>query len=88
MPWARKHGLEFAPAKYQLNHLTDKHPNKVDLNANVILPGPDQPIKARTKVKYLGLTLYTNLTWRPHIEGIKSKVTKSVGALFKISGST
>lgn len=60
----------------------------MDLNARIILPGQAKPIKAKPKAKYLGVLLDNKLTWKPHIESIKSKVTKSVGALAKISGST
>ena len=85
-PWAKKHGSEFAPAKYQLIHLTNKRLDKDALEASVKLP--QYEIKPKDVAKYLGLIFDTRLTWKPHIESIKSKVTKSVGALYKITGST
>ena len=59
----------------------------VDINASITLPGYDDPIKPKPKAKYLGLIFDSKLTWKPYIESLKSRVTKSVGALAKISGS-
>ncbi len=87
MTWVRTHGSEFAPAKYQLAHFTNKMKN-VNMDACVTLPGHNEPIKPKPEVKYLGVKFDSKLTWKPHIESIKTKVTKSVGALAKISGST
>ena len=59
----------------------------VDINASIILLGYDDPIKPKPKAKYLGLIFDSKLIWKPYIESIKSRVTKSVGALAKILGS-
>ena len=83
MPWARTHGSEFAPAKYQLIHLTRK--NTFDKKQQIHLPG--QIISPKSTAKYLGLIIDEKLRWKEQIEGIKNKAAKSAGAIARISGS-
>ena len=83
IPWARKHGSEFSPAKYQLLHLTRK--SKADINQVVQLP--DQQIKPSKTAKYLGLIFDTKLTWKEHINASKEKSLRSTGALARLTGT-
>src|SRR6218665_419858 len=40
-----------------------------------------------SKVKFLGVIIDEHLTWKPHIEHVKSKVTKIVGVMYRLKGS-
>src|SRR6218665_414601 len=40
-----------------------------------------------SKVKFLGVIIDEHLTWKPHIEHVKSKVTKIVGIVYRLTGS-
>lgn len=86
--WSRKHASQFAPAKYELVHLT-RQPKKFNLNATVTIPGDDpQVIKPALSIKYLGVRLDTALKWGPHITAATSKATKSIQALGVLAAST
>ena len=43
----------------------------------------DEEIKRQTSVRFLGVLFYENLQWTSQIKLIKSKVSKSVGILYK-----
>src|SRR6218665_2450039 len=40
-----------------------------------------------SKVKFLGVIIDEHPTWKPHIEHVKSKVTKIVGVMYRLKGS-
>src|SRR6218665_829132 len=40
-----------------------------------------------SKVKFLGVIIDEHLTWKPHIDHVKSKVTKIVGVMYRLKGS-
>ena len=40
-------------------------------------------IKRESSIKFLGVLLYENLTWKPQIETIKRKISKSIGMMYK-----
>ena len=40
-------------------------------------------IKRKSVNKFLGVSLYENLTWRAHINTIKTKIAKNIGLLYK-----
>ena len=44
----------------------------------------DNPVKQEKYVKYLGILLDSNLTWKPHICEISKKVRRGIGILSKI----
>ena len=44
-------------------------------------------IKQVSSVKFLGVTIDENLTWRPHLDNLKKKLACSLGALFRIKDS-
>ena len=39
------------------------------------------------KVKFLGVIIDKHLTWKPHIDHVKSKVNKIVGIIYRLKGS-
>ena len=44
-------------------------------------------IKQVSSVKFLGVTIDENLTWRPHLDNLKKKLACSLGALYRIKDS-
>ena len=83
--WARKHGCIFAPAKYQLIHLS-RNPKKFNMGASINIVGNE--VSPQPEVKVLGLHIDTALKWGPHVKKIQEKMTKQTMALTKISTST
>ncbi|KAH8748293.1 hypothetical protein F5882DRAFT_250546, partial [Hyaloscypha sp. PMI_1271] len=82
--WASKHASIFAPNKFQLTHHTRRR--RINLTQPVTI---DQKTIAPGKAsKYLGLTIDGELNWKLHIEEVKVKATKSIGALTSLAGST
>jgi ribonuclease HI/exonuclease III len=83
--WANTHASVFAPDKFQLTHFTRTR-KKIDMNHPVQTIWGE--IKPRPNCKYLGLTMDAKLTWKPHIEEIRRKATKTVNALSNLGSST
>lgn len=82
--WANTHASKFAPEKFQLTHFTRARTRHdvsqcIDTTWCHIEPSPT--------CKYLGVTMDTKLQWKPHIEGIQRKVTKTVNALGALGNS-
>ena len=50
-------------------------------NLNVTIHGHD--IERVQQTKFLGITLHQNLSWTAHINAINSKVSKTIGILYK-----
>ena len=50
-----------------------------------ILKINDTEIKRKHSLKFLGVIIDENLTWKTHIEHLESKIAKNVGVLFKAS---
>ena len=83
--WASTHASVFAPEKFQLSHLTRS--NNVP---NIELPINSKygEIKPQRTCKYLGVTIDTRMRWKPQIDSIQQKVSKSISALKSLAGST
>ena len=84
----------FCDNKLSLN--TDKTKyvlfNKAKSKDNLPLVLPDLfiidvKIKRKNSLKFLGVTIDENLTWKTHVELVQNKISKSVGILFKASRS-
>ena len=84
VPWARTHGVKFAPAKYRHIHFSRKR--NVDTAVPIRIPGYD--IKPRKEVKCLGAIMDTKLNWKAHVSQNKTTALKSIGALRSLSGTT
>ncbi|CZR70250.1 uncharacterized protein PAC_20151 [Phialocephala subalpina] len=82
--WARRHASVFAPSKFQLTHHTRRRQIEADRQVQV-----DQTVVRPTaSSKYLGVTLDTALNWKQHVQNLTTKISKSIGALTSLSGST
>ena len=81
--WARKHGAEFAPAKYQLAHLTRRKVFDMDQGLQL----PRHTVKPKAAVKYLGLWIDSKLNWTVQCSQLHTRTVKSVGALARLAGT-
>jgi ribonuclease HI len=82
--WARQHGSQFAPAKYELVHFT-RDPRK---NTTHPLRLPQATIDASPSCRYLGVQMDTRLRWDYHREKIEANATKRLSALSALASST
>jgi ribonuclease HI len=82
--WARQHGSQFAPAKYELVHFT-RDPKK---NTTHPLRLPHATIEASPSCRYLGVQMDTRLRWDYHREKVEAKATKRLSALSALASST
>ena len=44
-------------------------------------------IKIENSLKFLGVMIDDNMTWKTHVELVEKRISKSVGILFKVSRS-
>src|SRR6202041_1643033 len=84
LDWARTHGMQFAPNKYTLTHLT-RHQG-FDLQAPVRLQG--RVIEPEPAVQILGLQLDSRLRWTAHKKAIQTKMNPQMLALQRTTAST
>ena len=84
----------FCANKLSLN--TDKtkyvlfHKAKSKDNLPLVLPDlsiHDVKIKSEISLKFLGVMIDENLTWKTHVKLVESKISKRIGILFKASRS-
>jgi hypothetical protein len=82
--WARRHGSQFAPAKYELVHFSR------DPRANITHPLylPHATIEASPSCRYLGEQMDSQLRWDYHREKVENKATKRLSALSALASST
>jgi Reverse transcriptase (RNA-dependent DNA polymerase) len=83
--WARKHGAQFAPEKYELIHFA-KRPKQFNMMATLQI-GQIQKV-ATNNVRVLGVQIDTKLKWGPHLAKIVQKHTSQSFAINRISTST
>ena len=82
--WATTHASKFAPEKFQLTHFTRAR-TRHDLTQGIETTWCH--IEPKATCKYLGVTMDTKLQWKPHVEEIQRKVTKTVNALGVLGNS-
>jgi hypothetical protein len=83
--WAKKHGMAFAPDKYELIHMT-RATRRFNLSASVNLGTETKhPVK---EVKVLGVWIDPKLTWSAHARKLQEKLATQMGALTRIMAST
>ena len=82
--WAARHEAAFAPAKYQLIHLS-KNSKKFNMQATVNIV--NNIVNSKIDIRVLGVQIDTALKWGPHIKKIQEKMTKPTLAFIKISVS-
>jgi hypothetical protein len=85
LEWARRFGMSFAPAKYELIHFT-RHRTKFNLQANLNLGAV---IKTPAlDIRVLGVWLDAKLQWTAHAREVKKKALRQQYALQSITAST
>ena len=45
------------------------------------------PLKKVEVTKFLGVSIDNTLKWKPHIEDVKTKISKLIGVIHKIRGN-
>ena len=75
--WARKWGMIFQPVKCNMMQLTRKRLNKIQ--ASYTLEGT--ALENVDNIKYLGVTITTDLKWNMHISNICTKANRTLGFL-------
>ena len=74
--WARKWGMRFQPVKCNMMQLTKKH-NKIQ--ASYTLEGTVH--ENVESIKYLGVTITSDLKWNTHIRNVCTKANRTLGFL-------
>jgi len=85
LEWARKHGMKFAPTKYELIHFTRSR-TKFNLQASATFGNAEKP--PSQDVRVLGVWLDTKLKWTAHARRLAKKASIQNGALTKLTAST
>jgi hypothetical protein len=70
--WAKKHGASFAPDKYILMHFTNA---RTKHNTSCLLVLPAYTLYPSPSARVLGFILNKKLSWQPHLQHIKYKLT-------------
>ena len=77
--WSEKTGFKFSTNKTESIHICRKR-NCPKIAPNLTLY--HRPISSKEQVKYLGVIFDKSFTWKPHIDNLKTKCTKTLD-LFK-----
>ena len=72
--WARKSGTRFQPVKCNMMQLTRKCIKKI--HASYTLDGTDLE-----NIKYLGVTITSELRWNTHVSNVCTKANRTLGFL-------
>ncbi|KAH7115559.1 hypothetical protein EDB81DRAFT_611680, partial [Dactylonectria macrodidyma] len=75
----------FSPSKFQLIHFTRAH-TRIDIQHPLQTAWGEIP--AKPTCKYLGLIMDSALQWKPHVDEIRRKATKTISALSSLGSST
>ena len=75
--WARKWGMRFQPVKCNMIQLTRKRIKKI--NASYTSEGTD--LENVESIKYLGLTITSDLRWNTHVSNVCTKANRTLGFL-------
>jgi len=60
-------------------------PRQKQINYNISLSYRNQLLERKTFTKFLGIYIDESLTWKPHINYISNKLSKSIGMIYKSS---
>lgn len=60
------------------------HPPQKKLVSKVVLQMNGKKLKQEKCIKYLGIYIDSNLSWKPHVEYVSKKIRRSIGILSKI----
>ena len=75
--WARKWGMRFQPVKCNMMQLTRKRIKKI--HASYTLEGND--LENVESIKYLGVTITSDLRWNAHVSNVCTKANRTLGFL-------
>ena len=75
--WARKWGMRFQPVKCNMMQLTRKRIKKI--HASYTLEGTD--LENVESIKYLGVTITSDLRWTTHASNVCTKANRTLGFL-------
>jgi len=80
--WAKTRGMQFAPEKSELMHLTRAH-----VAPAMSLRLDDALIRPVTEARFLGVWLDRKLRWKAHLKAIRRKFSTQKYALTKLTAS-
>ncbi|KAJ3453598.1 hypothetical protein MRS44_017845 [Fusarium solani] len=83
--WAKTHASVFSPSKFQLIHFTRAR-TRIDTRQPLQTAWGEIP--AKPTCKYLGLIMDSALQWKPHVDEVRRKATKTISALSSLGSST
>ena len=75
--WARKWDMRFQPVKSNMMQLTRKRIKKIHASYN--LEGTDH--ENVESIKYLGVTITSDLRWNTHVSNVCTKANRTLGFL-------
>ena len=75
--WARKWGMRFQPGKCNMMQLTRKRIKKI--HASYTLEGTN--LENVESIKYLGVTISSDLRWNTHVSNVCTKANRTLGFL-------
>ena len=75
--WARKWGMRFQPVKCNMMQLTRKRVKKI--HASYTLEGTN--LENVESIKYLGVTITSDLRWNTHVSNVYTKANRTLGFL-------
>ena len=75
--WARKWGMRFQPVKCNMMQLTRKRIKKI--HSSYTLEGTD--LENVESIKYLGVTITSDLRWNTHVSNVCTKANRTLGFL-------
>ena len=75
--WARKWGMRFQPVKCNMMQLTRKRIKKI--HASYTLEGTN--LENVERIKYLGVTITSDLRWNTHVSNVCTKANRTLGFL-------
>ena len=81
--WIRSNHLKLNFVKTNYIIFNPKSKNFQSVNKIKLLINNYKIERSKT-CKYLGITIDENLTWKPHIEKLTTKISKAVGILYKV----
>ena len=75
--WARKWGMRFQPVKCNMMQLTRKRIKKI--HASYTFEGTN--LENVESIKYLGVTITSDLRWNTHVSNVCTKANRTLGFL-------
>ena len=60
------------------------HPYNKPISHKITLKIHKRAISEKNHIKYLGILIDSTLTWKAHIDNVSTKISKSIGLLYKI----